>query len=352
MINTWTWFIWIAAVLIALSVTRNPLYIILILLFLFLLDTQLALRSRIINGAEENSSIPVSPFRIALMLITLSAVFNAAISHYGETVLFSLPASFPLIGGSITLEAFVYGALNGLMLFGIFYAFFILNRALSVRRLIRVIPRAFYPVAVVTSIAITFIPNTIRQYHQIREAQSVRGHRMRGIRDWLPLIIPLLTGGLERALSLSESMSARGLAASTANQEVWWGRIMVLFGLLLLLIGWILTLFTDWLLFGSVLLISGIGLLLIVLWLIGRSTPHSTYILEKWTWQDALILSGVAAVISALLLQLPFMDQETLHYEVYPSMHLPGFDPFIGILLLGLLMPAIIIYLSNKSVQE
>ena len=175
---------------------------------------------------------------------------------------------------------------------------------------------------------------------------------MRGIRDWLPLIIPLLTGGLERALSLSESMSARGLAASTANQEVWWGRIMVLFGLLLLLIGWILTLFTDWLLFGSVLLISGIGLLLIVLWLIGRSTPHSTYILEKWTWQDALILSGVAAVISALLLQLPFMDQETLHYEVYPSMHLPGFDPFIGILLLGLLMPAIIIYLSNKSVQE
>ena len=145
MINTWTWFIWIAAVLIALSVTRNPLYIILILLFLFLLDTQLALRSRIINGAEENSSIPVSPFRIALMLITLSAVFNAAISHYGETVLFSLPASFPLIGGSITLEAFVYGALNGLMLFGIFYAFFILNRALSVRRLIRVIPRAFYP---------------------------------------------------------------------------------------------------------------------------------------------------------------------------------------------------------------
>ena len=36
--------------------------------------------------------------------------------------------------------------------------------------------------------------------YRIREAQAVRGHRVQGIRDWLPIVVPLLVSGLERAM--------------------------------------------------------------------------------------------------------------------------------------------------------
>ena len=47
--------------------------------------------------------------------------------------------------------------------------------------------------------AITYVPETARHFQRIREAQAIRGHRLRGLRDWRPIVIPLLVGGLERA---------------------------------------------------------------------------------------------------------------------------------------------------------
>ena len=45
---------------------------------------------------------------------------------------------------------------------------------------------------------------------------------MRGLRDWLPLLMPLLIGGLERALQLAEAMTAhsRDLGLPTTLAEV------------------------------------------------------------------------------------------------------------------------------------
>src|SRR4030043_1151670 len=96
-------------------------------------------------------------------------------------------------------------------------SFTVLNLALPVRDLISLIPRAFFPVAVVTSIAVTYLPTTMRQFQQIREAQAGRGHQMRKLRDWLPLLMPLLVGGLEHAMQLAEAMTARGFASSIAE---------------------------------------------------------------------------------------------------------------------------------------
>ena len=121
-----------------------------------------------------------------------------------------------------------------------------LGQALPVRALVGLIPRAFYPLAVVATIAVTYLPATLRQFQQIREAQAVRGHALRGLRDWLPLFMPLLVGGLERALQLSEAMTARGFASQgkpvdSALQRAW-PRLAMLAGLLLLAGGWVLRL--------------------------------------------------------------------------------------------------------------
>jgi len=340
-IHTYVWVIWLAAAIVSLSSTRNPLYLVLILLCLAIVNNSLA--SRIPQGNNPNASakFPISPLRIAIMLVGLSALFNAAISHYGDTILFRVPDWIPLLGGAITLEALIYGAINGLVLFGIFWTFMILNQALPARKLLRLIPRAFYPVAVVTSIAISFVPATVRHYHQIREAQAIRGHRLRGVRDWIPLIMPLLVGGLERALSLAEAMTARGFASGGQAENGFRERVLLLLGILMMFVGWIFRLLENWYLPGSVLIILGAILIFAMLWTVGRKIPRSTYVREHWKLRDAVILMGAILILVFILVPLPFLNKLTLSFEIYPSLNIPGFDPLIGVVIVALLLPTL-----------
>jgi energy-coupling factor transport system permease protein len=109
----------------------------------------------------------------------------------------------------VTLEALVYGAINGLVLSGFFAGFLVVNLALPARALLRLVPRAFYPLAMIMTISVTYIPATRRQFVQIREAQAVRGYRPTGLRSWLPLLMPLLVGGLERTFAYRGNDGAR-----------------------------------------------------------------------------------------------------------------------------------------------
>ena len=351
MINTWVWIAWLVTALIALSSTRNPLYLILILLCLAIVNNAVSSSTHLGNDKNSGARVPISPLRLLVMLVVLSALFNAAISHYGETVLFHLPEWLPLIGGAITLEALIYGALNGLVLFGIFWTFMILNQALPSRRLLRLIPRAFYPVAVVTSIAITFVPATVRNYHQIREAQSIRGHRLRGLRDWLPLIMPLMVGGLERALALAEAMTARGFASAGKLGGQFWERMFLLLGTLLVLAGWILRLTERWFMFVNTMLIAVSVLIFGTLWIIGRRTPRTTYARERWSLRDVIIILGMSLVLVFILIPLPFLDRLTLPYEVYPIISLPGFDPLFGVIIVALLLPTLFLHHQSTHSQ-
>ena len=178
--------------------------------------------------------------------------------HVGGAVLFSLPDWLPLLGGRVTLEALLYGALNGAALAGIFAAFTALNRALPVRSLLRLVPRAYYPLAVVMTIAVTFVPATIQYMQQIREAQAVRGKQMRGVRSWLPLVVPLLEGGIERSMQLAEAMMARGFASGEEATDAR-PQVLMLAGLVAVLAGWLLRLAWRAEAAGTLLLAGGTG---------------------------------------------------------------------------------------------
>jgi energy-coupling factor transport system permease protein len=322
---------WLGAALFALSAIRNPLHLILVLLCIAVVHAST-------SSKGDPSFTPVSPARFALVVILFSALFNAATVHIGETILVRLPAGLPILGGPITLESLVFGVINGLVLAGIFAAFTTLNRALPIGSLIRLIPRAFYPVAVVISIAVTFVPTTLRQFQQIREAQAVRGHRVRGLRDWLPLFMPLLIGGLERALQLAEAMTARGFASADQPKHGTVSRTAIVAGLVAILSGWLLRRVWGQEILGLGLLLVGAGLILGALWTVGRRIPRTTYRPETWTGLDWVIVSGAAVVLA--LLVLPGLNRISLFYSPYPTLTLPGFDPAFGVATLGLLGPA------------
>lgn len=340
-LHTWTWVVWLVSALIAISITRNLFYLSLILLCLLIVYF-------VVIGSVDSSTYPVSLLRFGIMICGFSTVFNLLISHIGETVLFSLPESWPLLGGNYTLEAAIFGLLNGLVLFAILAAFAVFSQALPVRSLIRLIPRAFFPVAIVTSIAITFIPTTIRQFSQIKEAQLIRGLRMKGLRDWLPLVMALLVGGLEHALQLSEAMTARGFASSKPGKTSRASSLLMVGGLVLVTTGWIMRSRPGWENWGLVIILLGSFLLCGILWWAGRQVRRTTYKQEKLRFGDALIILGVGVMGIALLFPIVAIARDTLYYAVYPVFQWPKFDPWIGTALLTLSAPAYIIGLGKR----
>ncbi len=252
------WVIWLAAILIVLTSTRNPIYLGMILLFIALVR----LVQRPARAAESGvPTVEISVWRFGLVVVSLSALINALMVHVGDHVLFTIPTWVPLLGGPVTLEAIVFGLLNGLLLTGLFAAFSVVNRVIPMRAALRLVPRAYYPVAVVTSIAVTFVGTTLREIQQIREAQAVRGHRMRGARSWLPVIVPLLEGGMERSLQLAEAMTARGFASTESNADAR-PQLLMLLGLLGLMAGWLLRLAWQQPISGNLLLMLSAALVI------------------------------------------------------------------------------------------
>lgn len=340
-LHTWTWFAWLVITLIVISVTRNPIYMVVILMCLLVIHF-------VLKASPLGKTYPISLINFGLTICGFSTLFNLLISHSGETVFFSLPAHWPLIGGNYTLEAAIYGLSNGMILVNILIAFAVFNQALPVRQLIRLIPRAFFPVAVVTSIAITFVPNTIRQFYQIKEAQLIRGQRMRGLSDWLPLVMALLVGGMERALQLSEAMTARGFASSGPGHTRLAARLAMLAGLLLVTAGWILLNEPAWQALGWGIILVGVVLLSGALWWVGRQNRRTTYPRETWRLSDTLVLAGIGVLGLALLFPLEVINQKSLYYSVYPLFRWPQFDPWIGTALLVLVLPAYLIGLKKE----
>ncbi len=326
------WLLWALTVLVAASSARNPLYGLLLLLAATVVG---------VACAPANGRRPfLAPLRFAAVAVPFSALFNGLTAHLGEHVLFRLPAWLPLLGGPLTLEGLAYGATSGLALAAIFGGFAALNRVTPVHELVRLAPRAFHEAGVVLSIALTFVPQTARSLTRIRQAQAVRGHRWRGLRDGLPILVPLLVSGLERSMGLAEAMVARGYGSVADRPQPLRLRALLALGLLALLGGWLAWLFWpsgNGIALGAMTL--GGGLIGTVLWLAGRAVPRTSYRLRRWTVRDTVGVLGCALTLAVVLLPLP--GRGTLVYSPYPRLTPPGFDPLVGLGLLGLALPAL-----------
>lgn len=330
MLDPRVWLLWALTVLVTASSARNPLYAAVLLLIAMVVGTTCA--------TDEGRRAPLSPLQFGLIAIPLSALFNSLTVHFGDNVLFSMPDWLPMLGGAVTLEAIVFGAVNGLALTVIFSSFAIFNAVTPVRDLIKLTPRAFHEAGVVLSIALTFVPQTARSLQRIRDAQAVRGHQVRGLRDWLPIVMPLLTSGLERSMGLAEAMVARGYGAVSDEAQPLRSQGLLALGLLGLLTGWLGYLFRpSWQLpaIGAMLL----GTLLIgsVVWLTGRQVSHTVYRSRRWSRGDTAAFLGCA-----LALVVAVTQQEALYYSPYPRLTAPSFDPLVGLGLLGLVVPALV----------
>lgn len=341
-----TWLIWTLMAAVLAILTMNPLY--LILLGLAAGVNYLAVSQRSPLARSWSAFI-----KLGLWIWAITVPFNAFMTHQGRYVLFSLPASWPLIGGKITLEAAIYGFVRGLSLIVILIIFAAFNSAVDQARLLRRMPAFLYLVSITTSIALAFVPQMLSLMKEIQEAQRIRGHRFRGIRDLLPLFVPLLTSSMERAIQLAESMESRGFGgniapASPARELAY--KVATLAGLLMILFGvFASSYWLDRRWIGLACCVAGGCLLAVVFWAQSRRVKRTRYRRDKWLPRDGAIVSAsLLALAGALVLRLT--DRMALFYYPYPPYTVwPAFDPRVGVLFLLLAMPAVLLPMRGEA---
>jgi energy-coupling factor transport system permease protein len=345
MYHTLTWMLWLAAALLPAMISRNPLYLILLLLAVAVAYNTM--------GRLSPMATSWSVFlKAGLALGMLSVVFNTLTVHYGDTVLFTLPhlslhfGRVPLLelGGDTTLEALTYGLTSALSLVAILLVFATFNVLVDHHKVLRMTPAFLYQTGMIASIAIAFVPQMVSSLQDIREAQALRGHRFRGLRDLLPLFVPLLTTGLERAIQLAESMEARGFGGGSSDRPGRRGalhRVLIatsLFGLLVaaFYVGYFAS--TRWV--GAIIGMASMALLLVNVLVMGRGVKRSRYRRELWRPRDTLV---AAASIASILVVAGFwlLHVEALVFYPYPKVTVPDFNPLIGLAMLSAVAPVL-----------
>jgi energy-coupling factor transporter ATP-binding protein EcfA2/energy-coupling factor transporter transmembrane protein EcfT len=317
------------------SLTRNPLVLAGLALAVAVVGAALARRG------EPTQILPVSIPRFACAVIPFAAIYNFLFAHGGTTVVARIPASVPLLGGPLTLESLAYGALTGMALVLLFAAFVTFQRALSAREIVRLIPRAFGALTLVGSVALTYVPATLKHIDAVREAQTLRGYRGRGVRSAAPLAVPLLVGGLERALALAESMTARGLAPP-AGPPPTGARLAVFGGLAAVTAGW-LGLAAGLLptAVGRAMVAGGVASAVGALILLGRRMRRTDFRPTPWTHADSLI--AMAACLPALVWFASASARAALAWSPYPTLAPPPPEPLLALALLGLAAPVVVL---------
>ncbi|HEV2065724.1 MAG TPA: energy-coupling factor transporter transmembrane component T [Thermomicrobiales bacterium] len=332
------WILWAIAAMVPVLIGRHPLVIGEILVIVVVV--RIAWASRVATAGVGWL------IRLGMVVLSISVIFNVLTVHAGDRVLARLPESLPVIGGVLTLNALVYGLVSALALFTLLLIGTTTGALLVWMDLFRLLPRRLAPIAVAGSVTWAFLPRTAAAFSQIREAQMMRGHRVRTGRDVLPLVMPLLAGGLERSLTTAEALEARGFGASLTpsgepQPSSWSLRLGITIALVALL-GGSYCLLVGLVLVGITLMLFGGGALAAALSPPRRGSriPQPTRYHDMVWRREDMIVSAAAVGVLGVTFGRMMVSPAGFRFDPYPALELPGTDLPLMIALSALLLPA------------
>jgi energy-coupling factor transport system permease protein len=245
-----------------------------------------------------------------------------------------------VIGGVLTLNALVFGFLSALAILSLVTVSATLGATLDWSAAMRLLPERMAALAVAGSVAWSYLPRTTVALSEIREAQMARGYRPRGLRDAAPLVIPLLAGGLERAMITAEALEARAFGAplSPEMNPRPWQVVSLVISLVAALTGAFCLAVGELAASGALLVLAGLMLTA------GLFTKRSsTTRLRRTRYRDPIwerperVVSGTAIVVLAVEFAVLLLDPTAFRYEPYPSLTAPAISlPLLAAL--GLLL--------------
>jgi energy-coupling factor transport system permease protein len=341
-----TWLVWAIAAAACVQIAPNPLYVAVVLAISFLvvsahrLDTTLARAFPILVGL----GVAFALLRVALTALT---THSPAIDGTPDHLWFTLPqATLPRIlggftvGGTIEGDIVLFAAAQAFAVVGILGAFGVFNAVASHHELVQAAPRAFHEPGLILTVALAFVPSTMRAVADAREADRARtGGRVVRRGRLVRLTVPILESGLERAVSLAESMDARGFARQPRGRgdraSAWLGLVAML-SLGASFIALIGRASTAAVVAGAV----GVATLLGAVVLASRSSGTSRYRPRRLTRLDVGVGAAVLLAPLGLTCIVAVWDQ-TLAWTPYP-LRFPPFSIWPVLCLAALAIPVLV----------
>ena len=297
------WWLWALALAAAASRTLNPIVLAAVIAVAGLVvvarrsDTPWA-RS---FGAFLVLGAVVLGVRLLFEVLFAAPVPGTTVLSLPELVLPSWMAGARL-GGDVTLEALFAALYAGLQLVAILACVGAANSLANPTRLLKTVPGALYEVGVAVVVALTLVPSALQHLHQVRDARRLRGRSTRGVRANGRMAAAVLTGALERSLSLAAAMDSRGFGRlqplSPAERRLTAG--LVFAGFLATLVGgYALLDASTSATVATLTLVVGVVVLLVGLVRSNRRAVRTVYRPDPWRWPETLtVLAGTAALVT------------------------------------------------------
>jgi len=191
-----------AAITVALS-TNNPVYRVLVLLA--------ALN---FLAARRRAGTAIKPLLLILPSVAVIAIgINVLLGHGGQHVLARIPDQVPGVGGAITLESLVYGAGIGLGVAAAVASAAPLSMVLEASDLVDALPGFLHRSGAAIATSLSMVPGTARSFSAVREAQMLRGVRLRGVAGFRDVLVPVTLTTLESSIQLAAAMDARAFGS-------------------------------------------------------------------------------------------------------------------------------------------
>ncbi len=334
-----TWLMWAFAAMLPLLLGRNPWLTMEILIIVLVVRGTWLDR----HAAQGNAWF----LRIALVMAAIGVVFNVLTVHAGDLVFASLPDAWPVIGGDLTWNAVAYGLVSGLTLFGLVLTGITVAALIRWVDLFHLLPPRLAPIAVTGSVAWAFLPQTAIAWTNIREAMAMRGHRFKGARDFVPILVPLLASGLERSLAMAEALEARGFGVSVGGLadesrrrtgELLHGALLIVGLVGLAVAAYCLATGQVW--WAVVAGLCAAAALLLLGRIAPARGPRTTRYRELMLRRaDRLTMGGALVAIGAVV-TWSAAHPETMQFDTYPTMEIPTVEPLLMAALSLLLVPA------------
>ncbi|MBK8866746.1 MAG: energy-coupling factor transporter transmembrane protein EcfT [Actinomycetales bacterium] len=204
----WAWGIGLAA---AASHTTNPILLVLIVV----IAAWVVVERRELGAIDAFVPFLLIGLGAIAFRVVMTVVFGNGIP--GGTIILDLPSvRLPSwvagirLGGPVSLEGVVAAAAEGARLATTLACLGAANALASPKRLLRYAPATLYDIGTAVVVALTFAPQLVELAGRVRTARQLRGHSGRGLREVARIIVPVLSGTLDRSLDLAASMESRG----------------------------------------------------------------------------------------------------------------------------------------------
>jgi len=303
-LHSGAWWLWAILMAAIAAGTTNPIY-----LFSIILVVLLVVKYRKSDAPWSKS---IKGFIYAGILIVVIRTFLVIVTPdiFGDTLLFTLPEiQLPSIfagikiGGSIKANTLYFSFKQGLRFATILICIGAAQSLASPYRLLKSVPAALYEIGLSIIVAMTFAPQLAQDTKRVREAQFLRGRKIKGIRSFAKIIVPVLEGAMERALNLASSMDSRGYGRKIHQTKVKKNltNIFMLLGLLGIIFGLsgLLGVFSQTNI-GFLNLFLGLFLAIFTLWFAGKNASRTKYRADRWEIPEVLVVFSAILGLVAL----------------------------------------------------